>query len=336
MLRFAAYRFFCSIMLSDLIVLDNEITEGRKIIMDTKAFSDIAAFLPKRLGNAALGLSENIRAGASEIRLRVGQPMSVTVMDRQVIVSKWGGEASSANMGIIPTSEELSAVFETACRSSVHCFRREISMGFVTVKGGHRIGFCGTAVRGDDNSVSVSHISGINCRIARQISGAADELAIHIPQKGGLLLAGAPCSGKTTYLRDLCRILGNKSKVSLIDDTGEIAAVYRGEAQNRVGMFTDILSGYGKADGLMTAVRVMSPQYIICDEIGGEDECRSIEMSANSGVKFIAAVHAADKSELLLRPQIKKLIKKGIFTRAAFLEKCTIKSITDITERDLK
>lgn len=304
--------------------------------MDTKGFSEVAALLPKRLGNAALALSDNIRASASEIRLRTGQPMSVTVMDRQVIVSKWGGEAASANMGMIPTSEELSAVFETACRSSVHCFRREISMGYVTVKGGHRIGFCGTAIRSDDGTASISHISGMNCRIARQVSGAADELALHIPQKGGLIVAGPPCSGKTTYLRDLCRILGNKSKVSLIDDMGEIAAVYRGEAQNRVGMFTDILSGYGKADGLSTAVRVMSPTYIICDEIGAEDECRAIEMSANCGVRFIAAVHASDKAELLMRPQIKKLIKKGIFTRAAFLENCRIKSISDITERGQK
>lgn len=302
--------------------------------MDTSSYDMVIGFLPDRLKRSLEKVSSDIRASASEIRLRAGKPISLTEGGEQLIISEHGGVSRSAHTGIIPTENELAAAFETVCRSSVHCFKREISLGFVTLKGGHRVGFCGTAVHGSDGSLGLNHISGMNYRIARQITGVADELVGYLPRSGGMLIAGAPSSGKTTYLRDLCRFLGNKHKVALIDDTGELAAVYRNEPQNDVGVFTDVLTGYGKANGLETAVRVLSPEYIICDEIGSREDCAAIEAAANSGVIFIAAVHAGNMRELMAKPHIRPLINMGIFTQAVFLEKCRIKGVSDLLDRE--
>lgn len=300
--------------------------------MDTLSCDKVIGFLPDRLKRSLERVSSDIRASASEIRLRAGKPVSLTAGGEQLIISEHGGVCNSAQMGIIPTENELAAAFETVCRSSVHCFKREISLGFVTLRGGHRVGFCGTAVHSSDGSLGINHISGMNYRIARQITGAADELSGYLPENGGLLIAGAPSSGKTTYLRDLCRIMGNKHKVALVDDTGELAAVYRNEPQNDVGVFTDVLTGYGKAKGLETAVRVLSPEYIICDEIGSKEDCEAIETAANSGVIFIAAVHAGNMRELMAKPHIRPLIKMEIFTRAVFLENCRIRTVSDLLD----
>ncbi len=301
--------------------------------MDTSSYDKVIGFMPDRLKKSLESVSSDIKADASEIRLRAGKPVSLTAGGKQLIISEHGGVTRSSQAGIIPTENELAAAFETICRSSVHCFKREISLGFVTLKGGHRVGFCGTAVHSADGNLGINHISGMNYRIARQMIGAADELAGYLPKNGGLLIAGAPLSGKTTYLRDLCRILGNKHKVALVDDTGEMAAVYRNEPQNSVGIFTDILTGYGKAKGLETAVRVLSPEYIICDEIGSREDCEAIESAANSGVVFIAAVHAGDLRELMSKPNIRPLIEMGIFTRAVFLENCRLRSVSDILNK---
>lgn len=302
--------------------------------MDTSSYDMVIGFLPDRLKRSLEKVSSDIRASASEIRLRAGKPVSLTAGGEQLIISEHGGVSRSAHTGIVPTENELATAFETVCRSSVHCFKREISLGFVTLKGGHRVGFCGTAVHGSDGSLGINHISGMNYRIARQIRGAADELVRYLPKSGGMLIAGAPSSGKTTYLRDLCRFLGNKHKVALIDDTGELAAVYRNEPQNDVGVFTDVLTGYGKANGLETAVRVLSPEYIICDEIGSREDCAAIEAAANSGVIFIAAVHAGNMRELMAKPHIRPLINMGIFTQAVFLEKCRIKGVSYLLDRE--
>ena len=128
-----------------------------------------------------------------------------------------------------------------------------------------------------------------------------------------MLIAGAPSSGKTTVLKDLCRQLGERYSVSVIDERGEIGAVYHGKAQNDVGSMCDIFDGYPKACGLRTALRVMSPEIAVCDEIGGDDDIEQLISCANSGVRIAASAHAGSIEELYLRPDIRKLLENRVF-----------------------
>ena len=117
----------------------------------------------------------------------------------------------------------------------------------------------------------------------------------------------------------MCRILGEKYKISVIDERSEIAAVYHGEAKNDIGTFTDIFDGYPKGEGITSAVRVMSPEIVICDEIGGKRDCNAILDSVNSGVKFIATVHGSSVEEVLKRRNIADLISNEIFQYGVLL-----------------
>jgi stage III sporulation protein AA len=100
-------------------------------------------------------------------------------------------------------------------------------------------------------------------------------------------------SGKTTILRDLCRILGNRHTISIIDEREEISA----GGYFDTGKFSDIFSGYPKIVGIRTAVRTMAPEFVICDEIG-KDEMNILSECANLGVNFICTVHAKSESDL--------------------------------------
>ena len=98
--------------------------------------------------------------------------------------------------------------------------------------GGHRAGICGTAVVNNGKIVNIRDITSINVRIAREHKGCADSLYNKIiAVSGGVLICGAPCSGKTTVLRDLARLLSTKGKknVALIDERGELAGTASGK-----------------------------------------------------------------------------------------------------------
>lgn len=255
-----------------------------------------------------------------EIRLRSGRPLGITTEKGYAFLNSSGQAVSSPEQGIIITPDDIRRTFEALCRFSVHSCQSQIAEGFITVSGGHRAGICGTAVCSAEGRVeNLKYISGINFRIAREIIGAADKLADCAASPSGVLICGEPCSGKTTVLRDLCRMAGNRYPVSLIDERSEIAAVSGGIPNNDVGANTDVLNGFSKSEGIITAVRSMSPRLIVCDEIGSDDDIRALRLAALSGVKTAASVHCGTPRELMRRDMLRRLISEGIFEHIAFV-----------------
>ncbi len=104
--------------------------------------------------------------------------------------------------------------------------------------------------------------------------------------EGGLLLVGAPSSGKTTVLRDIARQLSSGSvgairRVAVIDERGELAGVYKGMRGIFLGLAAR-LDGYPKAQGILQAVRSLAPDYILCDEIGSLKKIPSLFFNAST------------------------------------------------------
>lgn len=275
-----------------------------------------------------------VSTDCSEIRLRAGRPLAVTIADRTAFVGISGELASRPGSAVTVTAEDIRRSFEAVCRYSIHSFQGRICQGFITVAGGHRAGICGTAVYSADGRIeNIKNINCINFRIAHEIIGAADEITAKVMNSGlkSILICGEPCSGKTTVLRDLCRQIGEYYPVSLIDERGEIAAESGGVINNRVGICTDVFSGFSKSDGILTAVRVMSPMMIICDEIGSKEDISALEAASVSGVKIAATVHCGSPGELLCTPQLKKLLSDRVFEYCVFLRK---RKITGIIRSD--
>ncbi len=225
-----------------------------------------------------------------ELRLRAGRPaVAVTISGKSVPCSP-------------PLSrQDIEACFQELCRYSVHSFQQEISEGYITLPEGHRAGFCGTAVVRGGGIETLRDISSINLRLAKEIKGCGEALyhAVFGNRLRSLLIAGAPLSGKTTVLRDLTRLLGDRHKVALIDSRCELAACHDGAPQLDVGLNTDVLNGYPRAQGMEIALRTLSPEVIICDEIAGD--ISAVEKCMHCGVKLIATAHASSLDELSKR-----------------------------------
>ena len=143
------------------------------------------------------------------------------------------------------------------------------------------------------------------------------------------LIASSPGAGKTTILRDVVRRLSDgieqinfKGKtISLVDERGEIAAVYKGVPQNDIGVRTDVMDNVDKSIGMKLLIRSMSPEIIVADEIGKDEDVEAINYAVCSGIRGIFTAHGGSLKELQLNPAISKIIDKHIFERIIFLDK---------------
>lgn len=250
-----------------------------------------------------------------EIRMRTNRPLGIVSFGKERFLTEKGNLTDFPDMCRKVTSEDMEYSFRAVCDYSIHSYKREIAEGFVTLEGGNRVGICGTAVTENGKITTLKYISGLNFRIAGQAFGCAEEICRRSFEKGicSVLIIGPPMSGKTTIIRDMCRVFGSEYRISVIDERGEIGAVYHGNPQNDIGKMTDVFDGYPKAEGIMTAVRVMSPDIVVCDEIGGEDDCNALLSSANTGVKIIASVHGGGLTEIKKRKFLTDVINNGIF-----------------------
>lgn len=283
------------------------------------SFQQMLPYLTPELQTPLRHLPE--QDSVQEIRLRCGRPMQA-VRGGSAFTVTAQGLCTGASGGIPVTGQAIEAVFRNVCAHSVHSFQDAIRQGFVTIAGGSRVGICGTAVIKSGQLDTVRSISGLNLRIASERRGCAESLAERIGnprQTGGILLAGAPASGKTTILRDLARIYGETMRVCVLDERGEIAAVRNGIPQFALGMQTDVFDGYPKAEAIAIAVRVMSPELLICDEIGTEEEADALLRSMHTGVTLIASAHAGSLQALRMRPQIRRLTDAGVFRQGYLL-----------------
>lgn len=264
----------------------------------------------------------SINADIQEIRLRINRALAITTDTIEKYPQLDGTLSESSNYGIICTKEDISQTFENICNHSIHSYARELSQGYITLEGGNRVGICGTYIFKGNELHTIKDINSINIRISHEVRGSACELfkLADFSQPRGILIIGKPLSAKTTILRDLCRLVSNRYKVSLIDERSEIASIYGGVPQSDIGLKVDIFNGYPKDIGISSAIRTMSPNIIFCDEIGTKQDFKSLEWGAICGVKFICTAHASNINQVYRNPNFKRILDTSAFDYIVLLD----------------
>lgn len=295
-----------------------------------KRFNDVLSVISPRISSILRNLSPEIKENIFEIRLRMDCPVALSSPQGVLYLSQSGNiDENPGQDSCIAEKFDIIESFKMVCGYSIYSFQNEIKNGFVTIRNGHRVGIAGTAVIENGCISTIKDVSSLNYRIARQISGIAapiiDTLVKEDGLSDGIILAGPPSSGKTTMLRDLASMLANGHsgetlKTVVVDERGELGAVYLGRAGNDLGLSCDILNGYPKDEGILIALRCLSPDVIICDEIGTDKEVDAVQSGVNAGVPIITTVHAQHASQLLKRPQTKALLSTGAFSNIVMLK----------------
>ena len=283
------------------------------------SYNDILRYFPDNI-RVVLENEINNNLVIEEIRIRNSKPIILKLNNSEKIIN------------YIVQTEDVLKILQSICENSIYSYQNQICEGFITIKGGHRIGITGSAVIENNKVKNINYISNLNFRIARQIIGCSNNIIKEIINKEentiyNTLIVSPPGAGKTTLLRDIIRNLSNGTEeitgknIGVVDERGEIAAMYKGISQNDLGIRTDIIENIKKSVGMKMLIRSMAPEIIVADEIGSKEDVQEINYAVCSGIKGIFTAHGNLLEDLKLNPAIAELIEKYIFERLIFLDK---------------
>lgn len=274
---------------------------------------NILEYFPNKIVQAILNsINEKEIETLEEIRIRVSKPIILKLANKEIIVE------------YIVTTQDILEIVEKITENSMYSYQQQICSGYITLKGGHRVGISGNVVMEENKVINVNYIYSLNFRIARQIIGVAEKVVNEVIKNDEIsntLIISKPGAGKTTILRDLIRMVSKTKTVGVVDERGEIAAMYKNEPQNDLGIKVDILSNISKSLGIKMLVRSMAPDVIVADEIGTKEDIEAIKYAVTSGVKGIFTAHANNIEDVKKSPILKELLNLNLIEKIIILDK---------------
>jgi stage III sporulation protein AA len=185
-----------------------------------------------------------------------------------------------------------------------------------------RVGVVGTCRYEGERLIGISDISSLVFRFPTGECEFGEELyelyASHSPR--GVLIYSPPGVGKTTALRYLAERLGAGDKARCVVVVDERCEFLR-EDYERARV--DILSGYKKRLGIEIAIRTLSAETVILDELGADDVASIMDVM-RFGVPFVASAHAGSAEEILNKPSLRPLFESGAVDMLVGIERSDI------------
>ena len=292
---------------------------------------DILKFISPDLRNVIRRISIRNLMCTEEIRFRVNKPVMIQNYKGSFFLETTGELKTKPENPVFVNREQIIKTLELISENSIYAFQDEIRNGYITLRGGHRVGITGRAVLDGTGVKNLKEISGLNIRISREVNGCSKEILNYIIQGENdiynTLIISPPKCGKTTILRDIARNISDGVsqmgleglKVGIVDERSEIAACFKGAPQKQVGVRTDVLDACPKQLGMSMMLRSMSPDVIITDEIGSSGDKEALMQVINAGVKIITTAHGYSISQLKLRKEVLAMLEEKVFERLLVL-----------------
>ncbi|MGD7022181.1 stage III sporulation protein AA [Rossellomorea vietnamensis] len=274
---------------------------------------EVLSIVPSIIAEKIISMPSHIQPLIEEIRIRIDRPLEVTARGIPYFLP------------YVVTRKDGEQLINKLANHSFYTLEEELKRGYITIEGGHRVGLAGKVILDGGKVKAIRHLASFNIRIAREAIGIAAPL-IPCLYDGGwkhTMIIGAPQSGKTTMLRDIARIVSTgfsennigPCKVGIVDERSEIAGCVHGVPQLQFGPRVDVLDACPKAEGMMMLIRSMSPDVIVVDEIGRQEDGQAILEAVNAGISLIMTTHGHSLEEISKRPNLKKIVEMNVIDR---------------------
>ena len=226
-----------------------------------------------------------------------------------------------AEAGAVYTQKRLLALLSRMLNHSFYAWEDELGRGYFPLAGGIRVGITGRFSK-DNGKTRLTLPTSLLIRLPMEIKGCAQRLVEQMQKDqavSGAIVLSPPGIGKTTMLRDACRLIAEKRTVCIVDERSEIGALLDGQAQFDIGKKAHVLEGLSKAEACMMLIRSMSPKVIVMDEIGSKEDADAIFEASKMGVSVLASAHALSLEDAMNRPMLSKVMSMGAFQCACVL-----------------
>ena len=232
-----------------------------------------------------------------EIRLRAEKCASVVC------------DSGNVALSYVVSHQEMSDILAELCEHSLYAYADTINRGYVTVKGGMRVGVVGRAAVSGNEVRGVYDVTSLCFRLPHRIDDVGSRLCGMLRgTKSGALIYSPPGVGKTTLLRSVIAKLSDLSagdgamRVVVVDTRGELGAYLRSKT-----LCVDVLSGYPREIGIEIAARSLNAELVVCDELCGNGDINAVIQARNSGVPTLATAHAQSLEALFHRSEFRRL-----------------------------
>ena len=115
--------------------------------------NEVLGFFPRKISSLIFDKIEF----AEEIRIRQEKPIIIKTQNGNIKIN------------YITNSSDILEILQKLCEYSIYSYQSQIANGFITVKGGHRVGITGSCVIQDGLVTNIRYINSLNFRIARQV-----------------------------------------------------------------------------------------------------------------------------------------------------------------------
>jgi len=296
----------------------------------------IEMLLPHNLRAITSRLPASVQATAEELRIRENRPLEIVHGGGYCFLKRDGTTTASPEEAYRPTRDDCARLLELLTNHSVYSYEEELKRGYITVRGGHRIGLAGRTVLEHGKVKLIRDVCGFNIRLAREIRDAGRQVLPRITDAAArtvhhTLVISPPQTGKTTLIRDLARLIscgswpdirmGEARKVGIVDERSELAACEKGVPRFDLGPRTDVMDGCPKAEGMMMMIRSMSPEVLVVDEIGREEDAVALREAMHAGIRVIASAHGSGYGDIRNRPALRELTEERFFGRFVVLSR---------------
>lgn len=155
---------------------------------------EVLKYFPEKIEKLIIENSNEFLNFIEEIRIRNGRPIILKMQDGEKIIK------------YDVTSEDILYIIQHVCENSIYSYQTQISCGYVTVRGGHRVGISGSSVIENGKIININYIYSLNFRIAKEVIGSSKKVLKEIVnlEKNTVyntLIVSVPGARKNNYFK---------------------------------------------------------------------------------------------------------------------------------------
>ncbi|MBR5192787.1 MAG: Flp pilus assembly complex ATPase component TadA [Clostridia bacterium] len=246
-----------------------------------------------------------------QIRVRENYPVLIYYLNEILYLTNEGASKKETN-SIIATKKDISFILDVLTEKSIYAFNEQIKNGYISYKNGIRVGLCGECVIDNGQVVTIKNVSSLNIRIPHNVNNCSFNIFNKLLKEEvqNVLIVSPVFCGKTTILKDVALKLNENynESILIIDERQEFSTI--------TGKNIDKIVNCTKEYAFNYALRSLSPEIIITDELTSYNDFSFVKSAIECGIKVIASCHADDMKSLFN----KEFFIKNLFNKYVLLD----------------